>query len=116
MELTYRKEGDYQLPNLALPEEGPVVLGKYALLRKDYLKQNRRVLFVNLLTSGKLNEHLMEIEQTANERMELLTAQMAAAQGVTEELKAKDQMKWVGMMNNIRHSAEEAIMSELIFA
>ena len=114
--LTYRTEGDYQVPNLTVPEEAPIALGKYALLRKKYLKQNRRLLFTNLLTSGKLNEHLTEIEQAANERMELMTAQMAASQGVTEELKASDQMKWVGMMNNIRHSAEETILRDLIYA
>jgi hypothetical protein len=118
--LTYRTEGDYQVPNLLLPEEGQVsdrlVCGKYALLRKKYLKQSRRVLFVNLLTAGKLNAHLMEIEQTANERMELMTAQMAAAQGVTEALKASDQMMWVGLMNSIRHSAEEVILNDLIYA
>ena len=115
--LTYRTEGDYQVPNLLPPEETvTVVLGKYALARKKFLKQSRRILFTNLLTSGKLNEHLMETEQMANERMELLTAQMAAAQGVTEELKASDQMKWVGLMNNIRHSAEETILNDLIYA
>ena len=113
--LTYRTEGDYQVPNLVMPEEAPVVLGKYALLRKKYLKQHRRILFVNLLTGGTLNQHLMEIEQTATERMELLTGQMAAAQGVNEELKARDQMLWVGMMNNIRHSAEETILNDLIY-
>ena len=113
--LTYRMEGDYSLPNLTIPEEPPVTLGKYALLRKNYLKQNRRVLYLNLLTAGTLNEHLTEIERTANERMELMTARMAAAQGVTEELKAADQMKWVGLMNNIRHSAEETILNELIY-
>jgi hypothetical protein len=116
-EMTYRTEGDYQVPNLLPPEEtAPTVLGKYALLRKKYLKQSRRILFTNLLTSGKLNAHLMEIERTATKRMELLTRQMAAVQGATEELKALDQMKWVGMMNNIRRSAEEAILSDLIFA
>ena len=115
MELTYRMEGDYRVPNLAVPEEGQVVLGKYALLRKSYLKQHRRILFVNLLTSGTLNEHLTEIEQTAQERMELITRQMAAAQSVTEELKASDQMKWVGLMNNIRASAEETILNDLIY-
>ena len=114
--LTYRVEGDYLVPNLTLPEEPPVILGKYALLRKKYLKQYRRVLFVNLLTAGTLNQHLMEIERTANERMELTTAQMAAAQGVTEQLKASDQMRWVGLMNNIRHSAEETILNDLIYA
>jgi len=114
--LTYRTEGDYRVPNLAVPEEGPVVLGKYALLRKKYLKQHSRILFVNLLTAGTLNEHLMEIERTANERLELMVQQMAAAQGVTEQLKASDQMRWVGMMNNIRHSAEETILNDLIYA
>jgi hypothetical protein len=99
-----------------LPEEPPVILGKYGLLRKKYLKENRRILFVNLLTSGKLSEHLMEIERTASERMELLTCQMAQAQGVTEQMKASDQMKWVGLMNNIRHSAEETILQGLIYA
>jgi len=116
MELTYRMEGDYRVPNLAVPEEGQVVLGKYALLRKSYLKQHRRILFVNLLTSGKLNEHLTEIEQAAQERMELITRQMAAAQGVTERMKAENQMQWVGLMNNIRHSAEETILAELIYS
>jgi hypothetical protein len=114
--LTYRMEGDYQVPNLTVPEEAPVILGKYALLRKKYLKQNRRVLYLNYLTAGTLNEHLTEIEQTAYERMELMTAQMALEQGVTEQLKATDQMKWVGMMNNIRNAAEEAILQDLIYA
>ena len=114
--LTYRLEGDYSLPNLTVPEEGPVVLGKYALLRKNYLKHHRRVLYLNFLTTGKLNEHLMEIEQTANERLELLTSQMVQSEGVTEQMKASDQMKWVGLMNNIRHSAEETILNDLIYA
>lgn len=113
--LTYRMEGDYQVPNLTLPEEPPIILGKFALLRKKHLKQNRRILFVNLLTAGTLNRHLTEIEQTANERMELLTAQMATAQGIDERMKAQDQMKWTGLMNNIRHRAEETILQDLIF-
>lgn len=116
MELTYRTDGDYQVPNLTAPEEQPQILGKYALLRKKYLKENRRVLFVNLLTAGTLNEHLAEIDQAANERLELITRQAAKAQGVTEELKAQDRMKWVGMMNSIRHSAEETILNDLIHA
>ena len=115
-ELTYRTEGDYLLPNLTLPEEEPVTLGKYALLRKKYLKENRKTLYVNLLTAGTLNEHLTEIEQAAQERMELLTRQMAAEQGVNEQMKASDQMKWVELMNNIRHSAEEMILNDLIYA
>ena len=116
MELTYTMQGDYRLPDLTVPEEQPVTLGKYALLRKTYLKQHRRVLFTNLLTSGGLNEHLMEIEQAARSRMEQITSQMAQAQGVTEELKASDQMKWVGLMNNIRRCAEETVLNDLIYS
>jgi hypothetical protein len=114
--LTYRMEGDYRLPNLTAPEEGNVTLGKYALLRKDYLRRHRRVLFVDLLTSGTLNSHLAEIEQAARERVETLTAMMAKARGVTEELKASDQMKWVGLMNNFTAAAEETVLSELVYA
>ena len=90
-------------------------LGKYALLRRTYLKQHRRVTYTNLLTSGKLNQHLMEIEQTAKTRIEQIMAQMAKAEGVTEELKASDPMKWTGLMNNLRHSAEETVLAELIY-
>jgi hypothetical protein len=114
--LTYRTEGDYLVPNLTVPEEPPVVLGKFALLRKKYLNQNRRVMYLNLLTAGTLNEHLAEIERTAAERLELITRQTAAAQGVDENLKARDQMTWVGLMNNIRQSAEETILNDLIYA
>ena len=115
MELTYTMKNGYRLPNLLPPQEPEVHLGKYALLRRRYLQQNRKVRFTNLLTSGKLNEHLMEVDKAANERMELLVAQMAQAEGVTEEMKASDQMKWVGLMNIIRMSAEEQVLKELIY-
>ena len=114
--LTYRVENGYQVPNLALPQEMSVAHGKYALMRRKYLKQHRRILYANLLTSCKLNEHLAEIEQTAMQRMELLTAQMAAAQGVDEQMKSGDQMKWVGLMNNCKAQAEETILAELIYS
>ena len=114
-EITYRTENGYRLPNLLPPQEPEVHLGKYALLRKRFLKQNRRVTYTNLLTSGRLNTHLTEIEQTARSRMEQITAEMARSQGVTEELKATDQMRWVGLMNNIRQAAEEMILNELIY-
>lgn len=114
MELTYEMRGDYSLPNLAAPDEPEIVLGRYALLRRDYLKKHRKVLFTNLLTSGKLMAHLMEIEEAAQNRMEQIVTALAKAEGVTEELKARDQMKWVGLMNNFRHSAEEIIREELI--
>ncbi|MEG1869793.1 MAG: TnpV protein [Oscillospiraceae bacterium] len=113
--ITYSKAGDYNLPNLILPQQPEVHLGKYALARKKYLEHSRRVMFINLLTSCKLNEHLMEIENQAYEMMENLTAQMAILQGVTEQMKQADQMKWVGIMNNIRHSAEETVLSDLIY-
>ena len=116
MELTYTKQGDYLIPDLTMPEEPEVTLGKYALMRRNYLQTQRRGLYTNLLTSCTLNQHLMEIEQTAFERMELMVKQMAETQGVTEELKASDQMAWVGRMNNIRHSAEETILRELIYS
>ena len=115
MELTYTMKNGYRLPNLLPPQEPEVHLGKYGLLRRRYLQQNRKVRFTNLLTSGKLNEHLMEVDKAANERMELLVAQMAQAEGITEEMKATDQVKWVGLMNNIRMSAEEQVLKELIY-
>ena len=115
MELTYTNQGDYRLPNLIAPEEPEVHLGKYALLRRSYLKNHRRILFTNLLTSGKLNAHLMEIEEAAQNRMEQIVKGMAAQDGVTEELKALDQMEWVHRMNAIRDSAEEIIFRELIY-
>ena len=113
-ELTYTMQDGYRLPNLLPPQEPEVTLGKYALMRRSFLKKHRRVTYTNLLTSGKLTAHLMEIEQTAKNRMEKITSQMAKAQGVTEELKATDQMKWVGLMNSIRQAAEETVLTELI--
>ena len=115
MELTYTNQGDYRLPNLTVPEEPEVRFGKYALLRRSYLKEHRKVLFTNLLTSGKLTEHRMEIEEAAQNRMEQISMEMMKTEGVTEELKASDQMEWVRRMNYIRDSAEEIIRKELIY-
>jgi len=110
-------EGDYLIPNLMLKEEPQyMTFGKYAYLRKMYLKQHRRVLYINLLTSEKLDAHLWDIEQAALERMEIITSKMAESEGVTEELKARDPMKWIGLMNAIRSAAEETILEELIYA
>ena len=113
--LSYTLIGDYYLPNLIAPEGSPAVCGKYALQRRRYLKQHHRTMYINLLTTGTLGEHLAEIEQTVRERMELLTQQMAERENVTERLKAEDQMQWVGRMNNIRNRAEEIIREELIY-
>ena len=113
--ITYTRQGDYNLPNLLPPQEEPVPHGKYALLRRRFLKEHRRITYTNLLTSGKLSSHLAEIQQSAQRRMEEIAAQMAKAQGVTEELKERDPMKWVGLMNNIQNAAEETVLAELIY-
>ena len=115
-ELTYREESGYRLPNLLPPQEPEVTLGKYALLRRRFLREQRRVTYTNLLTTGKLTEHLLATEQEALNRLELITAQMARAEGVTEALKATDQMTWVQRMNSIRQRAEETILTELIYS
>ena len=114
--MEYTMKNGYRLPNLLPPQEPEIHLGKYALLRRKFLQQHKRVTYTNLLTSGKLNQHLMEIEQTASSQMEQLTRQMAQTEGVTESLKAENQMKWVGLMNNIRQAAEETVLKELIYS
>ena len=85
------------------------------MMHRDYLEQHKRVTYLNLLTSGKLNEHLYQTEQTALQRLKLLTKQLSKELGVTEELKEKAPMQWVGLMNNIRSQAEEVILRELIY-
>ena len=114
-EITYSRVGDYNLPDLTLPEQEQSFVGKYGLLRKAYLKTHKKVIYTNLLTSGELHEHLVEIDKEANERLEMLVKQLAETQGVTEFLKADNQMAWVGAMNNIRQQAEEIIFKELIY-
>jgi hypothetical protein len=116
MNLTYEKNGDYLIPMLQMDEQPEGTLTKYGLMRKNYLQEHKKGIYTGLLLKGKLKEHLLTIQEQAEQRMELLTAQMAKAEGVTEELKAADQMKWVGMMNNIRHSAEEIVLKELIYS
>ena len=116
MEVTYRMQDGYQVPNLLMPRTPEVHLGKYAELRRQYLMKRRRVLYTNLKTSGKLTEHLAETEQTARKMVEQAVTQMAQAEGVTEELKAADPLRWAGLMNNLRHSAEEMLLNDLIYA
>ena len=102
-------------PNLSLPEEEEPRYGKYGRMRHTYLKEHRQSHYTTLLFDGKLVAHLNEVDATAHQRMELLTRQMAEAQGINEKLKAQDQLKWVGAMNNIRNAAEEIVLSELIY-
>lgn len=114
MILTYHKEGNYLFPNLAVPETPK--LGKYGMLRREYLRKHRNGYYTGLQLSGKLDRHLAECDQQAKEMVDHLVFQMVKALGVTEELKAKDQLKWVGMMNSIRASAEEIVLKELIYS
>ena len=112
---TYTQVGDYLLPDLVIEEVELQPIGKYGRMRKRYLKEHRPVLYSNLLTGGKLYRHMTEIDQVCEERMDLLTHQMAKQEGVNEALKATDQMEWVRRMNSIRNRAEEIILHELIF-
>ena len=102
-------------PNLELPEEETPRYGKYGRMRHTYLREHKKAYYTTLLFDGKLVVHLNEIDDAANTQMELITKQMAKTQGITEALKAKDQMAWVGAMNNIRNAAEEIVFSELIY-
>jgi len=114
--LTYREVNGMMVPELYLPKQPEGELGKYGRPRLKYLQNKKLLVHQQLLTQGKLKEHLLEIQQTADERMELLATEMAQAQGVDEALKARDQMAWVGAMNNIRQAAEESVMRELIYS
>lgn len=113
-ELTYTRVGDYYIPDLKL-EEPEKPIGKYGRMRLRYLKEHRPALYSSLLLTEKLYPHLLEIDEAANERMDILMPQLMKAAGVTEELKASDQMKWVGLANTCRAQAEENIIGEIIF-
>ena len=112
--MSYTLHGDYYLPDLVLREEEPTY-GKYGMLRKQFLKEHRSARYQYLLLTGKLNEHLNQTNQEAREQVEMLMKQMAEKKGVTEELKVQDQMKWVGLMNNIKVSAEEIILKNMVY-
>ena len=114
MDLTYTRNGDYLFPDLRFEAENPPI-GKYGLLRKRYLKEHRRGWYSSLLLTGKLDAHLAEIDLTCTERVELIMNQLAQHEGVTEALKASDQMEWVARMNSIRARAEEIVLSELVY-
>lgn len=115
-DIDYYKSGDYFLPALKLPEEETAItLGRWGMEHKNWLKKNKSILYTGLLTSGKLMQHCKEIEVTAKERFNLIVIQMAKAEEINEQLKATDQLSWVGAMNSIRNRSEEIIRSELIF-
>ena len=115
MTIQYLESGDYYLPNLVLEDTEVQPIGKYGRMRKRYLNEHRPVLYTNMLVTGKLDRHLAEIDMACEEQMQLLIKQMAQRNGVTEALKATDQMEWVRRMNSIRSRAEETVLSELVY-
>ena len=112
---TYTRQGDYRLPNLTLPAEDERPIGVWGQRRLRYLKQHHKVLYYNLLTSGKIHSHLADIEEQAQILFSRLIKEYAEKEGVTEQLKATDQMAWVRRMNNIRSSVTEVVNSEVVF-
>ena len=107
--LSYTLHGDYYLPDLVINEE-ETTYGKYGIMRKQFLKEHRSVKYQYLVLTGKLTEHLNQVDKEAREKVEMLMEQMAEQWGVTEELKMQDQMEWVRRMNNIKNIAEESVM------
>ena len=112
---TLEEDGLYY-PDLYLPEGTEYPIGKYGILRKSYLKEHRKGLYLQLILAGKLNEHLHQIDEDCNQMMERLVEQMKEAYGVTEELKMQNQMAWIGRMNNIRACVEEMVVKEIVYA
>ena len=112
-EITYRTVNGVQIPNLSLPETEPI--GRYGRMRQRYLKEHRPVLWNHLVLNGTLYEHLHEIEQAAQNRIDLMLPKLAEATGATEALKAADPLKWTGLMNACKAQAEEVVLSELIY-
>ena len=113
---TYRQVGDYFIPNITLLDDGEYQIGKYGRMRRSYLKEHRKILYNNYVMECTLFEHLTEIDQACNERMETIVSAMAKQEGVTEALKAAGQMEWVRRMNSIRNRAEEIVLAELVYA
>ena len=112
--LSYTLHGDYYLPDLEIKEEEPTY-GKYGMMRKQFLKEHRSARYQYLVLTGKLMEHLNQVDKEAREKVEILMEQMAEQWGVTEELKMQDQMEWVRRMNNIKATAEEIVYKNIIF-
>ena len=112
---TYIRHGDYLIPCLTLPEEEQRFIGVWGQRHKQYLKEYRRGVYLNMLTSGRLNDYLADIEEQAQKRFERIVEQMKQAQGITEQLKAENQMEWVARMNNIQVCAREIVNKEMIY-
>ena len=113
--LNYTLHGDYYIPDLTIPETDQKPIGRYGRMRLHYLREHRPVLYTRLILSGKLYDHLAEIDDASRERMDRMIPQMAQAEGINEALRARDPMAWVGQMNALKHQAEEVILNELIY-
>ena len=114
--LTYTQVGDYLVPDLGLPLQPEGTLNRWGRARKQFLMEHKKALHMHMMTQLTLWPHLLEMQETAAARFDLLTTQMAEARGATEALKARDPMAWVGLMNMVRHSAEESVRQELIYS
>lgn len=113
--ITYTRQGDYNLPNLILPEQDDRAIGIWGTRRRRYLKEHHRVLYYNLLTKCKLHDHLADVNEEATEMYDELMRQLSEKEGITEQLKAENQMLWVQRMNSIRNQASEIVNKELIY-
>ncbi len=114
-EITYRREGDYLIPSLAIKNQEKVVLGKYGRARLNYIKENKRGLYTELMMNGALSSYLKGIDERCNHIVNITVREMAKENNVNEELKRMDQQKWVGLMNNFKNVAEEIIFNEIIY-
>ncbi len=115
--ITYRKVGDYNIPNLTLPpEEANIKLSKWGMLHKDYLKKHKPVIFATLLAQGKLYQYLADIDTQAQQMFDTLVEQMKQKQNITEQLKEENQLEWIRQINNIQTQAQEIVYAELIYA
>ena len=114
--IEYTKVGDYFMPNLVLEKEEKIILNKYGRMRLKFLKENRKAEYTIMFMNGTLNKHLKEIQETADNRINLIVEQLKKKNNLTEEMKNTDQLYWVSMMNNFKNTAEEIILKELIYA
>ena len=112
---TYREENGHLIPDIALPEQTGYQIGKYGLMHLDYIKQHRRGRYTTLLTEGKLNTRLHEIDLEANKRLDTIIPRLANERDIDEDLKARDMLRWVAEMNNIKASAEEIVLREVVY-
>ena len=115
MDITYTKQGDYYYPDLALPPQPTEDIGRFGRMRKKYLKDYQPDTFALMLMENTLTQHLIDIDRQAMEQIDLITFQLAQAEGVTEDLKARDQLDWIQAMNSCRARAEEIVLNEFIF-